>query len=157
MMITPRGLDCALNGLRTGIRKEYSISKAMIHHPLRHFLPLWRAIEVGHMHQCRSLLLNRADQMFMAVAKQINSNTAREVQRAAAILTDQIAPLTLHRAKATPGINGHQGSDRHETCLSCERETEKGDPRKAASAHISYIARDSAGQPPVIVAGVNIL
>src|SRR3546814_10994171 len=74
---------------------------------------LRRTIEVRHMHQRRRLLLDRADQMGMAVAQDVDRDAACEIQKTLAALVDQIATVAAHGTYVAPGIDGHKRRDRH--------------------------------------------
>src|SRR3546814_20581667 len=74
---------------------------------------LRRTIEVRHMHQRRRLLLDRADQMGMAVAQDVDRDAACEIQKTLAALVDQIAPVAAPGTYVAPGIDRHKRRDRH--------------------------------------------
>src|SRR3546814_20028684 len=69
---------------------------------------LRRTIEVRHMHQRRRLLLDRAEQMGMAVAQDVDRDADCEIQKTLAALVDQIATVAAHGTYVAPGIDGHQ-------------------------------------------------
>jgi hypothetical protein len=69
--------------------------------------------------------------MRVAMAQKIDRNTAGKIKCATTILTDQPSPFAADRAKSTPGINGHQGSDRHEHGLSFEHHAIRAKKEKA--------------------------
>ena len=65
------------------------------------------------MHQCRGLALDRFNQTFVRVTKDVDSNAAREIEISTAILTNKMAMFTTHWTKAATGVNRHQRRDRH--------------------------------------------
>ena len=113
LMIGARGLDRGLDRFGTRIGEEHGVGEGDIHQPLRQRLALRAAIEIGDMHQRLGLALDRADQAFMAVTEQIDRDPAGEVQITRAVLVDQMAVISAHRANAAAGIDGHQRRNRH--------------------------------------------
>src|SRR3546814_11627003 len=78
---------------------------------------LRRTIEVRHMHQRRRLLLDRADQMGMDVAQDVDRDAACEIQTTLVALVDQIATVAAHGTYVAPVIAGHTRRDRHNVHL----------------------------------------
>ena len=113
LVIGARGLDRRFYGFRARIGEEHGVCESLVDQPLRQCLTLWAAVEVGDMHQCLGLFLDRADQAFVAVPEQIDCDAAGEIQIARAVLVDQMAVIARDRAHAAAGINGHQRADRH--------------------------------------------
>ena len=106
------------NRLDTRIGEEHCVGKTVIDDALRQSFALRAAIQVRHMHQRGCLLANRLGQMRMTVAERVDRDTRRKVERAAAILANQITSLASHRPEPATGIDGHQGGDRHGGILS---------------------------------------
>ena len=113
LVISARGFDRSLDRFCAGIGEEDRIGKCVIDETLCQHFALRRAIHVRHMHQRCRLLLNCADQSFVAVAQKIDGNAAGEIEIARAILVNQMAMLALNRAHAATRVNRHERSDRH--------------------------------------------
>ena len=165
LVISARALDRSLNRFRPGIGEEHGICKGVIDQHLRQLLALGAAIKVRHMHQGFGLLLDRANQALVRMPKQVDRDTAGEIEIARAILVNQVAVFAAHRADAATGVNGHERCDSHccSSCISCRhpRTTKpktNGDPigaairisnRLSANAVAVYALARQAGASPV--------
>ena len=101
-------LDRGLDRFGAGIGEKDRVGKGLVDQTLRQRLALRAAVKVGDVHQRLCLLLDCADQAGMAVAEQIDRNAAGEIEVTRAVFVDQMAMLTLDRANAAAGIDGHQ-------------------------------------------------
>ncbi|KAG5722746.1 hypothetical protein E4T56_gene15908, partial [Termitomyces sp. T112] len=103
LVIGARGLDRAFHRFSARIGEEHRVGKGQFDQPLGHAFLMRAAVQVRDMHQRRGLLLDRADQPFMAVAQQVHGDPGGKVEISAAILANQMAMLTAHRPKGGPG------------------------------------------------------
>jgi hypothetical protein len=67
------------------------------------------------MHQRLDLPLDRADQVRMRMAQNVDGDAAGEIEIARPVFRNQVAVFAAHRTHAAPGIDGHQRGDRHGT------------------------------------------
>ena len=121
IMVSPRGLDRALDRLRARIGEEDGVREGEVDQALRQLLALRRAVEVGDVDQGGRLPLDRLGEVGMAVAQQIDRDAACEIEIARAVLAVEIDPFPAHRPDRRARINGHERRDGHEGLLMRER------------------------------------
>jgi hypothetical protein len=112
-MVAARRLDRALDRLGAGIGEEHRVGEAVLDQPLGEGLALRRSVEVGDVHEGRRLLLDRLGQMRVAVAEQIDRDSAREIEIFRAVLAVEIDALPSHRPHRRARIDGHERRDGH--------------------------------------------
>jgi hypothetical protein len=115
-VIAARGLDRALHRLGARIGEEHRVGEGVVDQPLRQLLALRAAVEVGDVHQRLGLLLDRLDQVRMAMPQRVDRDTGGEIEEATAVLGNQIHALASHRTHIAPWVNGHECGDGHRTC-----------------------------------------
>jgi hypothetical protein len=113
VMVAARRLDRALHRLGARIGEEDGVGEGEIDQPLGKRFALGRAVEVGDVYQGPRLLLDRPGQMRVAVAEQVDRDSAREVEIFLALLAVEIDPLPAHRPHRGARINGHERRDGH--------------------------------------------
>ncbi len=117
LVIGARRLDRAFDRLGPRVGEEHRVGEGEVDQPLRQVLPLGTAVEVRAMHQRLGLALDRADQPGVRMAERIDRDAAGEIERAPAVLADEVAMLTAHGPEPAPGVHGHQRGDRHDWFL----------------------------------------
>ena len=113
LVVGTRGLDRAFDRFGARIREEHGVRECEIDQPLGQPLTLRAAVKVRDMHQRGRLLLDRADQVGMRMAEQVDRYTGGEIEIARAVLGDQVAVISAHRPNVAPGIDGHQRGNGH--------------------------------------------
>ena len=113
------GLDGAFDRFGTRIGEEYRVGKGQRHEAFRKCCLRRHFVEVRRVHQRRCLLLDGADEVRVAVAEQIDRDTAGKIEPFAPLGIIEVAAVTAHRLDLAAAIDGHQGGNRH--CLDSVR------------------------------------
>ena len=79
-VVAAAGLDRALQRLRPRIGEEHRVGEGPRHQPLGGALLVRRAVQVADMHQLGRLLLDRADQVRVAVPERVDRDAAGEIE-----------------------------------------------------------------------------
>ncbi len=108
----PRHLDAGFHRLGAGIAHEHGLGEGMRHQPVGEALQLLDAEEVGDMPEPGRLLLQRLDQMRVAMAERVDRDAAGEIEKAAAVARVQPGPLAALEGEVDPAIGGHQRGNR---------------------------------------------
>src|ERR1700704_2374812 len=107
-VVSARDLDGALHRLRTGITEENEVRKTLFAEP-RGKLVAVRALEqVRHVPQFGGLLLQRRDQMRMAMAERVDGDATGEIEIALAIGRYQPGALAALETEIDPGEDREQ-------------------------------------------------
>ena len=107
-VIAARDLDRAFHRFGAGIAEEHQIRKALFAQPRRELVAVGRLEQVRHVPEFGGLLLQRRDQMRMAMAERIHRDAGGEVEIALAIGRDQPGALAALETEIDPGKDGEQ-------------------------------------------------
>jgi len=107
-VIAARDLDGAFHRLGAGIGEEHEIGKALLAQPCRELVTVWALEQVRHVPQLGGLLLQRRDQMRVAMAERIDRNPAGEIEVALAVGGGEPAALAALETEIDPGKDGKQ-------------------------------------------------
>ncbi len=103
IVIAARGLDRAFERLGAGIGEEHLVGEGGVDQPLAERLLAGDLVEVGQVPDLVGLLLQRLDQMRMAVAERVDRDAGAEIEISLAVFGDQpdaLASLEPQRAHA---------------------------------------------------------
>ncbi len=107
-VILARDLDHALHRLGAGIAEEHEVGEALLAQTRGELVAIRALEQVRHVPQFCRLLLQRRDQVRMAMAQGIHRDARGEVEIAIAIGGDQPRALTAFEAEIDPGEDGEQ-------------------------------------------------
>ena len=107
-VIFARDLDRAFHRFRAGVGEEHEISKALFAQPRRQPLAIRALEQVRHVPQFCGLLLQRRDQMRMAMAQRIHRDAGGEIEITLAVGRDQPRALAALETEIDPGEYGKQ-------------------------------------------------
>ena len=105
-VIAAHDLDHAFHRFRAGIAEEHQVGKALLAQPRGELLAIRALEQVRHVPELGRLLLQRRDQMRMAVAQRIHRDARGEVEIALAIGGDQPAPSPRSKPRSTLAKTG---------------------------------------------------
>ena len=107
-VIVARDLDRAFHRLGAGIAEEHEVGKALLAQPRREPLAVRALEQVRHVPEFGRLLLQRRDQMRVAMAERIDRDAGGEVEIALAIGGDQPDAFAALEGEVGPGENRKQ-------------------------------------------------
>ncbi len=107
-MIAARDLDRAFHRFGAGITEEHEIGKALLAQPRGELVAVRALEQVRHVPELGRLLLQRCDQMRMAMAERVDRDAGGEIEIALAIGRDQPGALAALEAEIDPGEDGKQ-------------------------------------------------
>ena len=107
-LIAAHDLDHAFHRLGAGIAEEHHVGKALLAQPRCELLAIRALEQVRHVPELCRLLLQRRDQMRMAVAQRVHRDARGEVEIALAGGRYQPAALAAFEAEIDPGEDGEQ-------------------------------------------------
>ena len=98
----------AFHRLGAGIAEEHEVGKTLLAQPRRQPLAIRALEQVRHVPEFCGLLLQRRDQMRVAMAQRIHRHAAGEIEIALAVGPDQPDAFAALEGEVGPGENGKQ-------------------------------------------------